>query len=217
MRRAEALLFDLDGTLIDSRRDIAVACTAALIDHGHAPLADDVVVTMIGDGARALVARALRRSAGIDDAQAIDALALTFKRRYMEKPCVHTTLLRGAREALSLPLPVAIVTNKPRDLTALILEELGIGKHVKALWGGGDGALKPAPDGIVAVCKALGVAPDKAWMIGDGPQDILAGKAAGAFTVAVPGIASAASVHEALPDLVLPSLVELPSQIEREI
>lgn len=159
---------------------------------------------MIGDGARALVVRAFDFS-NVD----VDAALATFRKAYGERPCVHTTLVPGAREALATGLPNALVTNKPRAITLQLLEALGIASAFAFVWGGDDGPLKPDPAGILASCKHLGVDPADAWMIGDGPQDIGAGKAAGCFTVAVPGIAEPELVARAAPDLVLASLHEL--------
>ncbi len=209
----KGLVFDLDGTLIDSRRDIADACNYALVAHGREALPTPTIVTMIGDGARALVARAVvaesARSHRPSDEGFVDAVLATFKARYLAHPCVHTTLLPGAREALASGPPCALVTNKPRDVTLLVLEALGIAEAFAAVWGGGDGPLKPAPDSVRAVAKQLGIETRDAWMIGDGPQDVLAGRAAGAFTVAVRGIADERALVEAGPDLVVGSLEEL--------
>ena len=201
-----ALVFDLDGTLVDSRRDIAAAANAALVEHGRAPLAEAEIYPMIGDGARALVARAF--SFSNHDARVDGALA-TFARLYASRPAVHTTLLPGARESLEAAPKRGLVTNKPRALTMLVLDALGITALLDAVWGGDDGPLKPSPAGILAVCARLGVAPARAWVVGDGPQDILAGKAAGSFTIAVPGIADRARVLAAEPDLVVDSLHEV--------
>jgi phosphoglycolate phosphatase len=133
----------------------------------------------------------------------------SFQRAYAARPCVHTRLLPGAEEALALDLPAAIVTNKPRNLTLLVLEGLGIARRFGAIYAGGDGPLKPAPDGVLATTAALVVAPRDAWFIGDGPQDVLAGRAAGAVTIVVPGIAERALVLEAGPDATLSDLTEL--------
>jgi len=206
VRAPEALLFDLDGTLVDSRGDIAAACNAALRAHGRAPLALDAIMPMVGDGARALVARAfgLRE----DEPLVTDALA-SFKASYLASPCVHTTLLPGAREALAVGVPCALVTNKPRDVTELVLAALGLAGAFAFVWAGGDGPLKPAPDSVLAAVRALGVAAEDAWMIGDGPQDVAAARAAGAVAVAVPGIADRERVLAASPDLVARSLTEV--------
>jgi phosphoglycolate phosphatase len=173
---------------------------------GREELALEAVLPMIGDGARALVARAF------GEVHDLDALVARFSEAYTAKPCVHTTLLEGAREILSVRLPRAIITNKPRGLTLLVLEALGI--TADALYAGGDGPLKPAPDGISALCNKLGVKAGETWMIGDGPQDVLAGHAAGTFTVAVlGGIAAHERVLAAKPDLVVSSLSELTTKL----
>jgi phosphoglycolate phosphatase len=198
-----AILFDLDGTLVDSRRDIAEALGDALVAHGRERLPLERVLPLIGDGPRLLVQRAL--GAPHDDALVSVVLA-TFRARYRERPCTHTTLLPGAREAIAAAPLAAVVTNKQRDVSVLVLEALGIAARFGAVWGGDDGPMKPAPDGVLAVLAKLGVAPREAWMVGDGPQDVGAGRAAGCFTVAVPGIAERDRVLAAEPDLVVESL-----------
>ncbi|MBS2013418.1 MAG: HAD-IA family hydrolase [Deltaproteobacteria bacterium] len=208
-----ALVFDLDGTLVDSRRDIAEACNHALERHGREPLPLERILPMIGDGARALVARAL---ASPPDDPFVDGVLATFREFYLANPCVHTVLLPGAREALAAGPPCALVTNKPRDVTQLVLDALGIAGSFAALWGGGDGPLKPAPDGILAVADRLGVSAHDTWMIGDGPQDVLAGRAAGAFTVAVRGIADEERLLASKPDRVIASLDEIPALVRAD-
>jgi HAD superfamily hydrolase (TIGR01509 family) len=206
--KPKALLLDLDGTLVDSRDDIATALNAALSVHGVAPLAFPRVYGMIGDGARMLVTRAL---AAAESSVSIDAVLATLNAQYSQHPCVQTKLLDGAREIFACGIPCAIITNKPRAVTVPLLAALDLAPA--ALWAA-DGPLKPAPDSVLATCEALDVAPRDAWMIGDGPQDIGAGKAAGAFTVAVLGnIADHEAVRAAKPDLVVGSLRELISSV----
>ncbi len=166
---------------------------------------------MIGDGARALVARAIRLRTPAESSPEHDALLervlALFLQHYAERPAVHTALLPGAREALSLGLPAALVTNKPRAITLLVLETLGIASAFGAVFAGGDGPLKPSPHGLEQVARELGVPASRAWMIGDGPQDVLAGRAAGCFTIAVPGmIADRERVLAAEPHLIVESL-----------
>lgn len=205
-----ALLFDLDGTLVDSRGDIAAACNAARVAHGRPPLTREAIMPMVGDGARALVARAFDEAM---DSPAVDAALETFRESYVAHPCEHTVVLPGARDVLDLAaelaLPCAVVTNKPHDVSVLVLDALGISRYFRAIWGGGDGPLKPSPAGVVEVARLLGVTPPSAWMIGDGPQDIGAGKAAGCFTVGVPGIAERERLVASAPDRICESLVEL--------
>ena len=208
--RPSALLFDLDGTLVDSRRDIAVACNATRVAHGRSPLAFEAIMAMVGDGARALVARAF----GVDGGEpVVDGALATFKASYLAAPCVYTSLLPGVRDVLddaaAAGLPCAVVTNKPRDVTLLVLEKLAIRRYFGAVWGGGDGPLKPDAAGVVAVIATLDVDAHSSWMIGDGPQDIGAGKAAGCFTVGVPGIAERDRLLESSPDLICETLLQL--------
>src|SRR5262249_31827104 len=156
------------------------ALNAALVaTTGRPPLPLEAILPMIGDGARALVARALGPSEGADgDSTLLDRMVSVFLQRYTEKPCVYTELLPGAHEALALGLPCAVVTNKPRAISMLVLEHLGIARSFGAVFAGGDGPLKPSPHGVLWAAQELGVSIGHAWLIGDGPQDVLAGRAA---------------------------------------
>lgn len=204
MRRPAALLVDLDGTLIDSREDIAAACNAALAAHGVKTIEPPSrIFAMVGDGAKKLVERALA-AAGAAGADA-DRVRETFEARYAAHPCERTVVIDGARELLACGVPCAVLTNKPRAITTRVLDALDLSRSLAGLWAG-DGPLKPSPDGVLALCEALAVSPRDAWMVGDGPQDVGAGRAAGAFTVGVPGIAAREALEAASPDLLLPSL-----------
>ena len=110
-------------------------------------------------------------------------------------------------------VPCALVTNKPRDITLALLEALGLIGDFAAVWGGDDGPLKPSPDGILHVLARLNVTPPDAWMVGDGPQDIGAGKAAGCFTVGVPGIAPLSRLLASEPDLVCETLDDVRAEL----
>jgi phosphoglycolate phosphatase len=204
--RPAALLVDLDGTLVDSRRDIAESCNAALAAHGIAPIEPaSRIVAMVGDGARALVARALAAAGSTED---VDRVRATFEAHYAAHPCEHTVLLDGAHELLACGIPCALLTNKPRVVTLGVLDALGVRDSLVDVWAA-DGPLKPAPDGVLALCARLGIAPRDAWVIGDGPQDVGAGKAAGAFTIAVPGLAEHSTTLSMQPDLAAGSLREI--------
>ena len=171
---------------------------------------------MVGDGARALVARAFDADA---DSPVVDAALATFRASYLAHPAAMTILLPGVRDILdvarALGLPCAVVTNKPRDVTALVLDALAIGPFFREIWGGGDGPLKPSAAGVLDVIARLGVEARGAWMIGDGPQDIGAGKAAGCFTIGVPGIAERERLVASEPDRICESLVEVAQLLGR--
>jgi phosphoglycolate phosphatase len=200
-----AVLYDLDGTLIDSRKDIAEACNETLRAFGRAPQKFEAIVAMIGDGAKTLIARIF----GVcDDDPIVSNAVMVFRQFYAAKPCVHTTLLPGAYEVLHSGVRAALVTNKPRDITLLVLDALGISNAFEVVWAA-DGPLKPSPAGVVAALEALRVGPSEAWFVGDGVQDIGAAKAAGVFVALVPGIGDHGKAHSAGPDLLLPSLSAL--------
>jgi phosphoglycolate phosphatase len=149
----------------------------------------------------------------------VEAALATFRASYLAHPAERTVLLPGVREVLetarALGLPCAVVTNKPHDVTLLVLDALEIGLLVGAMGGGGDGPLMPSPAGVLGVIARLDVRASRAWMIGDGPQDIGAGKAAGCFTIGVPGIAERERLVASAPDLVCESLVELGDVLRR--
>lgn len=181
-----AIVFDLDGTLVDSRDDIATACNHALVAHGRAALPVDVVRRFVGDGARLLVARAFELAASDP---ALDAPLATFRAYYEAHPADTTTLLPGARD---------------------VLDALDLRARVDALAAGGDGPLKPHPFTVRSVLEAVGVEPGRAWMVGDGPQDVRAGRAAGAFTIALRGgFAEPSKLAASKPDAFVDALAEL--------
>ena len=141
MRRPEAVAFDLDGTLIDSRLDIAAACNHVLEAEGRAPLEVQRIATFVGDGVRALVSRAFALPM---DAPALDALERAFVARYAAHAVAHTTWMPGALGAVEAlrGTPLAVVTNKARSVTLAVLEALGAGDRFAFVYAGGDGPLK---------------------------------------------------------------------------
>jgi phosphoglycolate phosphatase len=206
--RPRAVVFDLDGTLIESRGDIAAACNHALEACGRRALPIEIVRTYVGDGARMLVARAFSLS---PDAPEVDAGLEHFHAYYQANPVKYTHLLSGASEALlaleAAGIAIALATNKPRKTTLLVLDALGLTARFGAIAAGGDGPLKPHPFVVELVLGQLGVASRDAWMVGDGPQDVGAGKAAGTVTIGVlEGFVDPARLREAEPDVLLASL-----------
>ena len=207
-----ALLFDLDGTLIDSRRSIALACNHALVRSGRAELPEDTIAGFVGDGARLLLARAAGLPA--TGAGELDVLLADFVRFYAAHPIDGTTWMPGAEGALAAlgkgGWKLGLVTNKARAITLPILGALGVADRFAVVVAGGDGPLKPDPAPILAATRALGVAPVHTWVVGDAVQDVRAGKAAACHTVAVlGGFQTEARLRAEAPDLVLGSLAEL--------
>ena len=209
--RARALLFDLDGTLVDSKRDIALACNFALLQLGRPAQEEDAIARYVGDGARNLLARALGAA---PDGPHVELALEFFQAFYAEHAADHTTWMPGAVEALDAldDRPLGLVTNKPRPATLAVLRTLGALDRFATIVAGGDGPLKPDPRSIQAALRGLPTAmrPEDTWVVGDGPQDILAGRAAGCTTVAISGgFASDAALAQAKPDVTLGSLLPL--------
>ncbi len=130
------LVFDLDGTLIDSRHDLADAANALIVEGGGQPLPVDAITAMVGEGAPLLVRRALK-AAGLD-IDIREALP-RFLELYDERLLVHTRLYEGTRDALNALAargPLAVLTNKPQRPTETILEGLGITAFFRWVIGG---------------------------------------------------------------------------------
>jgi len=179
---ARAVIFDLDGTLVESAGEIAHALARAFESLGLAPLPKTAVEQMIGRGVRVLIERALSRigAQGVD----LDEAVARFETHYGATVGTSASLFPGAKEGLDLlaarGMPMAVVTNKPRYFTLQLLERLDIARHFAAVVAGDDGHVrKPAPDMVVAAARALGVEPEEALMIGDSDNDTVAARAAG--------------------------------------
>jgi phosphoglycolate phosphatase len=203
-----AIVFDLDGTLIDSRASIAAACNHALVWSGREALPESVIAGYVGDGSRNLVKRAL--GGGVAEKE-LDAIAAELLRFYEEHPTEGTSWMPNALETLDALAdhPVALATNKARNVTLRILEALGVGTRFRAVVTGDDG-LKPDPAPIQAALRAMGARSSDTWVVGDGVQDVLAGRAAGCKTAAVlKGFTEEDRLRSAGPDIILGSLAEL--------
>jgi phosphoglycolate phosphatase len=173
-------VFDLDGTLIDSRRDLADAANALLEERGGRPLPVDAVARMVGEGAALLVRRALT-AAGLDP-DSPGALA-RFLELYDDRLLAHTQLYDGIREtleALAADVPLAVLTNKPARATQAILEGLAVAKFFKWVLGGdGPWPRKPNPTALQELMSRAESAPQQTIMIGDSPIDLATARAAG--------------------------------------
>jgi phosphoglycolate phosphatase len=208
------IVFDLDGTLIDSRFDIAAAVNHALATHGLRTLSVPEIASYVGDGARQLLARAAQLD---PEAAELESLLAAFLGYYAAHATDHTLLLPGASEALAelSHLPLALCTNKPRSITDAVLGNLRLGATFAVVVGGGDlPRAKPDPLPLQHIAEKLGLSPGQLVMVGDGAQDILCAKAAGARSVGVEGgMQARARLLEAGPDVVLQTLAELPALI----
>jgi phosphoglycolate phosphatase len=179
-----AVLFDLDGTLIDSAPDIHAAVNELLGRRGLGPLSLDQVKSMVGHGTKKLVERVLTATAGPPLPKELDAEYATMLEIYGRHLTGFTTLLPGAREMLDSlrndGVGLGIVTNKPQRFIETILQHFGLLSVFGAVIGSDAGvATKPAPDMLFAALETLGVEPEDAVMVGDSASDVQAARAAG--------------------------------------
>jgi phosphoglycolate phosphatase len=177
-----AALFDLDGTLIDSRADLCTAGNAARAAVGLAPISMVELGGHVGDGASKLVERLTPGA----DAPGRAAAMAAFRTTYAACCCDRTTAYAGVPELLDRLAAhgwrLAVVTNKPADFSLRILAHLGLDRHLGAVIGG-DGPRKPDPAPLHLALDRLGAAAAQAWMIGDHHTDLRAGRAAGCRTL----------------------------------
>lgn len=174
MNRIDLLIFDLDGTLIDSRRDLANAGNAARSHMGMPPLEDQRVCSYVGDGAPVLIRRLLGAEA--TETQVQEALEF-FLEYYRDHMLDNTALYAGVREALgrlrAAGVRMAVLTNKPVRISRAILDGLGVGGHFVQVYGGNSFDFKkPHPIGVETLIKECGVTRERTMMVGDSAVDI---------------------------------------------
>ena len=184
--RFRCLLFDLDGTLVDTRADLTTAVNLVLGDLGLERLTSDLVVSLVGEGAARLVGRALTATMGREpgDDELGRGLHL-FKRHYRAHLLDTTRPYDGVPPALEHfgHLPKAVVTNKPLEFTEGVLAGLGLRQHFAAVLGGDSlPERKPSAAPLLEAARLCGVGPAGCLMVGDSMVDIAAGKAAGMRT-----------------------------------
>jgi phosphoglycolate phosphatase len=210
------VVFDLDGTLVDSRRDIAEAANHALLKAGLGALPHDELESYVGDGAPWLMARAARLD--IHDPRTA-ALVGDFLDYYAQHPLDYTRVMPGALDALDAlrGSALGVCTNKPRRSSLAVLRGLSLEPRFQCLVAGDDlPERKPHPAMVLEAARRLGVPVAELVMVGDGPQDVLSGKSAGAYTVGVRGgIQAFERLAEAAPDLIIDTLAELPAALNR--
>jgi phosphoglycolate phosphatase len=213
--RLRLLVFDLDGTLIDSRLDLIHSVNAMLRHLGRPELHGDVIASYVGDGAPALVRRALENTE--DEALLRTALEY-FLGYYRLHKLDHTTVYEGilellariARSSNGVQRQMAVLSNKPVNPSRDIVRALGMADFFVRVYGGNSFATKkPDPLGVTALLQEADVAADEALMIGDSSIDVLTGRNAGLWTCGVTYGFSPHSLETVAPDV----LVETPREL----
>jgi len=191
--KKKLILFDLDGTLIDSAPDLALALNDMLTQLGRENFSLETIHNWVGNGAQTLVKRALLGKKEIDeevDEELFTEALKLFLDSYAANVCVDTLLYPEVKKTLaslhSKGYRLSIVTNKPYAFVAPILEGLGIAEYFEYFIGGDSlDEKKPSPKPLLHICEKLGVSVKESLMVGDSKNDILAAHAAGMESVGV--------------------------------
>jgi phosphoglycolate phosphatase len=218
------VIFDLDGTLIDSRLDLVHSVNAALRHIDQPELPEDIIASYVGDGAQVLIQRALGGEI-VDDALVRKGLEF-FLSYYREHKLDHTIVYPGIVEALTsiqngviqnsnassnnFPRKLAVLTNKPIVPSRVIVEALGLGGFFTQIYGGNSfPTKKPDPEGARKLLDEFGVRPEQAVIVGDSHTDIETGNNAGMHTVGVTYGFAPHTLAQASPDVVVDHPEEL--------
>lgn len=174
--RFDGVVFDLDGTLVDTAPDILTYLNDMLLELGRPGLDLDEMRPMIGDGVRALLIRGLEASGGVPDNIDIEALFHRYLQRYAEEPVRMSAPYPGMVEALralsSAGVRLGVCTNKPQAPTDRLLTRLGLDRYFgSAIGGDALPTKKPDPAHLMAVLDQLDVRPERAVLIGDSATD----------------------------------------------
>ncbi len=208
-----ALIFDLDGTLIDSRLDLAHSVNAALAEVGHLPLPHDEIFSYVGQGAPMLIQRSLGGGAREQECRRALEFFLAYYRAHMLD---NTVTYPGVREGLEklASIPMAVLTNKPVRFSRAIIEGLGLGGYFRFIYGGNSfERKKPDPMGTAALLRDLGAEPREAMIVGDSEIDVLTARNAGTWSCGVTYGLGSARLVEYPPDIIVDSLTELPARL----
>jgi phosphoglycolate phosphatase len=214
--RFDIVGFDLDGTLLDTSRDLGAAVNHALALIGRPAVPAEAVAGLVGGGSRLMLRRALALTGG-DEGIDVETYYAPLLAYYEANIAHHTALYPGALEMLdrlgSARVKLAVVTNKPELLAVKLFEELGLARRFACIIGGGRLPLKPAPDALHAMVAQLGGG--KAAFVGDTTFDTRAARAAGLPCVAVSFGFCDAPPHELGADAVIDHFDELVPTLTR--
>ncbi len=210
LRNIRLLIFDLDGTLVDSKKDLALSVNAMRERMGLGPLPEDVVASYVGQGVAVLVRRALGEQATGEEVEKATSIFLDHYRLHMLD---NTSTYPGVREALEKlrGKRLAVLTNKPVNFSREILRRLNIGDLFSSVYGGNSFAQKkPDPVGVKKLMSDTGVSAEETIMVGDSDTDVLTGRNAGVWTCGVTYGFGAHTLKDTPPDLILGDLRDLP-------
>jgi phosphoglycolate phosphatase len=211
VERLKLRVFDLDGTLIDSARDLANSVNAALEHMGRPPLQDELIASYVGNGAAMLVRQALAAENNIAPDEVHDEELATAYHYFLEHYRAHnldfTYAYEGVLESLktlSGRFEMAILTNKPVRPAKRICEGLGMAQFFRVIYGGDSFPLKkPDPMGLNEIIAQAGVQADQTLMIGDSKVDVQTARNAGAWSLGCQFGFGPQNLHEEMPDILV--------------
>lgn len=213
MPRVTAIVFDLDGTLIDSARDLADSVNHALGQHGLPRHPLETIRSYVGDGVIKLIERAI----GPGNPDCFDRVLSSFTDHYSRHCTDHTRLYAGVLDTLEFLVQkysLAVLTNKSQTFSVTILENLGIASCFRAIIGGDTPVgRKPDPGGILTLAAQWNLTPAEFLMVGDHATDIETGRNAGCRTVFYSG--GIGETRGLAPDFTIDSLANLPALLEK--
>ncbi len=203
------VVFDLDGTLVDSKVDLANSVNFALGEFGFPRLPNEMIYSYVGNGAAMLI----RRSLGSDGREILSRVLETFLAHYRKHLLDTTVPYPGVRESLSGQdgaFEMAVLTNKPIDMTRAILDGLSLTRHFVEVHGGDSfGSKKPDPEGLLRIMNQRRTTPAETLMVGDSVNDVLAGQGAGVATCGVTYGLGAQGFADHPPDFTIDRFPEL--------
>ncbi len=207
---AELIIFDLDGTLVDSRRDIAYAVNSTLARIDHPPLSNELIYEYVGNGVRPLIERAVAATGG---GNSLDTAIKHFQDIYVAHLLDTTILFDGMMEVLEhfKGKKMAVASNKPYLYVTKILDGLDVSRFFVSVKGG-DSVERPKPHRMMldVILEEAAVGASDALFIGDSAVDVMTGKNASVRTIGVTyGFRPEQEVLESAPDAVIAAPVEL--------
>ncbi len=209
-KQVRLLVFDLDGTLVDSKQDLALSVNAMRTAMGLGPLTLDLIASYVGHGVTLLVRRSLGTHATSENVEKGMAFFLAYYRDHMLD---HTTPYPGvaeAREKLGSH-KMAVLTNKPVNFSREMLTRLGFAPYFAYVYGGNSfPQKKPDPIGLHKLMEDLQISARETLMVGDSDTDVLTGRNAGVWTCGVTYGFGAHTLQQVSPDVVIDDMRELP-------
>jgi phosphoglycolate phosphatase len=211
------LIFDLDGTLVDSEIDLALSVNAVRKEMGLEPLPVHQVASYVGQGVTVLIRRALGEAA---TDETVKNVTNRFLKYYGDHMLDNTVPYPGVREALEAlgSTPMAVLTNKPVVFSQRMLAGLGLARHFAFIYGGNSfEQKKPDPVGVYKLMNDMKASAKATMIVGDSDTDVLTGQNAGVWTCGVTYGIGSLSLEATPPDLLLADLRELPPLLNGRI